>query len=57
MRQCDIHHTRSIEANSAVNLSHKVGLDICWNLLQHFQGVPRTNSFHIIMRKSIFLVE
>ena len=45
MRECYIHHTRSIKTNSAVNLSRKPGLDLCCDLLQHLQGVPRTSSF------------
>ena len=45
MRECDIHHTRSIKTNSAVNLSRKHGLDPCCDLLQHLQGVPRTCTF------------
>ena len=40
--ECDIHHTRSIKTNSAVNLGRKPGLDLCCDLLQHVQGVPRT---------------
>ena len=39
MRECDIHQTRSIKTNSAVNLSRKPGLDLCCDLLQHLQGV------------------
>ena len=45
-RECDIHHTRSIRTNSAVNLSRKPGLDLCCDLLQHLQGVSRTCSFY-----------
>ena len=56
MRECGIHHTRVIETNSAVNLSRKPGLDLCCDLLQHLQGVPRTCSFYIIIRTSILLV-
>ena len=56
MRECDIHHTRSIKTNSGVNLSRKPGLDLCCDLLQHLQGVPRTCSFYIIIRTSILLV-
>ena len=56
MRECDIHHTRSIKTNSAVNLSRKPGLDVCCDLLRHSQGVPRTCSFYIIIRTSILLV-
>ena len=56
MRECDIHHTRAIKTNSAVNLSRKPGLDLCCDLLQHLQGVPRTCSFYIIIRTSILLV-
>ena len=39
MRECDIHQTHSIKANSVVNLSRKPGLDLCCDLLQHLQGV------------------
>ena len=53
MRECDIHHTRSIKTNSAVNLSRKPGLDVCCDLLQHLQGVPRTCNFYIIIRTYI----
>ena len=53
MRECGIHHTRSIEINSAVNLSRKPGLDVSCDLLQHLQGVPRTCSFYIIIRTYI----
>ena len=56
IRECDIHHTRSIKTNSAVNLSRKPGLDLCCDVLQHLQGVPRTCSFYIIIRTSILLV-
>ena len=56
MRECDIHDTRSIKTNSAVNLSRKPGLDLCCDLLQHLQGVPRTCIFYIITRTSILLV-
>ena len=49
MRECDIHHTRAIMTNSAVNLSHKPGLDLCCDLLQRLQGVPRTCSFYVIV--------
>ena len=56
MRECDIHHTRAIKTNNAVNLSRKPGLDLCCDLLQHLQGVPRTCSFYIIIRTSILLV-
>ena len=38
MTECDIHHTRAIKTNSAVNLSRKLGLDLCCDLLQHLQG-------------------
>ena len=48
-RECDIHHTRYIKTNSAVNLSRKPGLDLCCDLLQHLQGVPRTCSFYKII--------
>ena len=49
MRECDIHHTRSIKTNnSGVNLSRKPGLDLCCDLLQHLQGVPRTCSFFFL---------
>ena len=37
-----IHHTRSIRTNSAINLSLKPGLELCCDLLQHLQEVPRT---------------
>ena len=43
-----MHHTRATKTNSAVNLSRKPGLDLCCDLLQHLQGVPRTCSFYII---------
>ena len=56
MRECDIHHTRAIKSNSAVNLSRKPGLDLCCDLLQHLHGVPRTCSIYIIIRTSILLV-
>ena len=55
MRECDIHHTRAIKTNSAVNVSRKPGLDLCCDLLQHLRGVPRTCSFYII-RTTILLV-
>ena len=42
MRECDVHYARPIKTNSAVNLSRKPGLDLCCDLLQHVQGVPRT---------------
>ena len=51
-----MHHTRATKTNSAVNLSRKPGLDLCCDLLQHLQGVPRTCSFYIIIRTSILLV-
>ena len=38
MIECDIHHTRSIKTNSAVDLSPKPGLDLWCDLLQHLQG-------------------
>ena len=41
---------------SAVNLSRKPGLDLCCDLLQHLQGVPRSCSFYKIIRTSILLV-
>ena len=47
MRECDIHHTRSIKTNSGVNLSCKAGQDLCCDLLQHLRGVPRTRSFWV----------
>ena len=49
MRECDIHHTRSIKTinNSAVNLSRKPGLHLCCDLLQHLQEVPRICSFFV----------
>ena len=56
MRECDVYHTCSIKTNCAVNLSRKPGLDLCCDLLQHSQGVPRTCSFYIIIRISILLV-
>ena len=56
MREYDIHHTRSIKTSSAVNLSRKLRLDLCCDLLQHLQGVPRTSSFYVVIRKSILLV-
>ena len=37
-------HTRFIKTNSGVNLSRKPGLDICCDLPQHLQGVPRTGT-------------
>ena len=37
LRGCDVHHTRSIKTNSAVNLSRKPRLDLCCDLLQHVQ--------------------
>ena len=46
MRECDIHHTRSIKTNSNVNLSRQPGLDLCYDLLQHLQGVLRTCRKH-----------
>ena len=45
MTECDIHHTRFIKTNSGVNLSRKPGLDLCCDLLQQLQGVPRTCRF------------
>ena len=52
-----IQRTRSIKTNSAVNLSRKPGLDLCCDLLQHLQWVPRTScSYYIIIRTSILLV-
>ena len=39
MRECDIHHTRSIKTNSAVNLSRKPGLDLavtCCNIYREY---------------------
>ena len=56
MRECDIHHTRAIKINSPVNLGRKPGLDLCYDLLQHWEGEPRTCSFYIIIRTSILLV-
>ena len=56
MRECDIHDTRSIKTNSDVNLSRQPGLELCRDLLQHLQGVPRTCSFDIVIRTSILLV-
>ena len=49
MTECDVHHTRSMKTNSAVNLSGKPGLDVCCDLLHHLQRVPRTCTFHIII--------
>ena len=48
-RECDIHDTRSIKTNSAVNLSRKPEPDFCCDLLQHLQGVPRTCRFFLII--------
>ena len=45
MRECDIHLTRAIKTSLGVNLTRKPGLDLCCDLLQHLQGVPRTCSF------------
>ena len=45
----DMNQTRSIKSNSAVNPSRKPGMDLCCDLLQHLQGVPRTCSFYIII--------
>ena len=42
MRECDIHHSRSIKMNSAFNLSRKPGLGCCCDFLQHLQAVIRT---------------
>ena len=56
MRECDIRHTRAIKTSLGVNLSRKPGLDLCCDLLQHLQGVPRTCSFYIFIRTSILLV-
>ena len=58
MRECDIHRTRSIKTNSGVNQSRKPGRDICCDLRQHLQGVPRTCSFGFLhhIRASILLV-
>ena len=53
MRECDTHHTRAIKTGSAVNLSRKPGLDLCCDLRQHLQGVPRTCRFYIIIRTYI----
>ena len=49
MRECDIHQTRYIKTNSAINLSHKPGLDLGCELLQHLHGVLRicTNTFQL----------
>ena len=47
MRECDIQYTRSIKTNSGVNLRRKPGLDLCCDLLQHLQGVPRACSFWV----------
>ena len=43
MRERDIHHTRAIKTNSAVNLNRKPGLTLYGILLQHLQGVLRTS--------------
>ena len=53
IRECDTHHTRAIKTGSAVNLSRKPGLDLCCDLRQHLQGVPRTCRFYIIIRTYI----
>ena len=53
MRECDTHHTRSIKANSAVNLSRKPGLDLCCDLLQHLQGVPCTRSYLVLKLSNV----
>ena len=42
MRECDTHQTRSINTNSAVNLSRKPGLGLTCGLLNDLQGVIRT---------------
>ena len=42
MRECDIHQTRSIDTNSAVNLNRNPGLDLSCDLLHDLQGVIRT---------------
>ena len=55
-KECDIHHAHSIKTNSAISLSRKPGLDLCCDLIQHSQGLPRTGSVYIIMRTSILLV-
>ena len=41
MRQCDIHHLRSIKTNSDVNLSHKPAQGLCCDLLQDLKGLLR----------------
>ena len=43
MRECAIHHTRSIETNSTVDLIHKHGQGLCCDLLQSITG----NSTHL----------
>ena len=48
MRARDTRHTRSIKTNSTVNLSCKPGLDLCGDLVQRLQGVPRTCSFIVL---------
>ena len=49
MREYDIDQTRSINTNSAVNLSRKPRPDLSRDLLQHLQGVLRdcTETFQI----------
>ena len=42
MRECDIHHARPIRTSSAINLSRKLELDLCCDLLPHLQGVSTT---------------
>ena len=44
------------KTNSAVRLSRKPGLDLCCDLLQHLQGIPRTYRFYKIIRTTILLV-
>ena len=59
MRERDIHHTSAIKTNSAVKSEPQAlgRLDLCCELLQHLQGIPRTCSFCIItIRTSILLV-
>ena len=56
MRECDTPQTRSIKANSAVDLSRKPELDLCCDLLQHLQGVQRTCSFWAFSSSYMYIV-
>ena len=51
---------RAIKTSLDVNLSRKPGLDLCCDLLQHLQGVPRTYlqflSFYIIYIRTTVMV-